>query len=129
MARFERWLEVKRIFEEALDVPPEERAAFLDRACLGDEELRREVEALLSAPPVPTSSLADILGLPGRREEPDYSEGDTIDHFTIVRRIGDGGMGVVYEAKDTRNNRPVALKVLFSRAVKLSQDKRIASFA
>ncbi|HEV3073735.1 MAG TPA: serine/threonine-protein kinase [Thermoanaerobaculia bacterium] len=127
MARFERWLEVKRIFEAALEVEPEERAAFLDRTCGEDQELRAEVEALLRAPAVPTAALASLLGLPGRQDEPDYGEGDRIDHFAIVRRVGQGGMGVVYEARDTRNNdRPVALKVLFSRAVTLSQDKRLA---
>lgn len=130
MARFERWLEVRKIFEEALDVAPEERPSFLDRVCLGDEELRREIDALLNTPAVATSSLVDLLGLPERKEQLDYAEGDTIDRFTIVRRIKEGGMGVVYEARDTRNNnRPVALKVLLSRAAKLSQDKRIAGFA
>jgi tetratricopeptide (TPR) repeat protein len=127
VARFERWLEVKRIFEAALEVEPQERAAFLDRTCGEDQELRAEVEALLGAPAVPTAALASLLGLPGRQDEPDYGEGDRIDHFAIVRRVGQGGMGVVYEARDTRNNdRPVALKVLFSRAVTLSQDKRLA---
>src|SRR5579872_2326621 len=127
MARFERWLEVKRIFEEALETAPEERDAFLDQACRGDPELRQEVVALLNAPALPTSSLASLLGLSDRRDEPDYAEGDRIDHFTIVREVGKGGMGMVYEARDTRNNdRRVAVKVLFSRAVKLSQDKRLA---
>ena len=37
------------IFTRALNVPPQERNAFLDRACAGDEELRRKVDALLSA--------------------------------------------------------------------------------
>ncbi len=127
MAPFERWLEVKRIFEAALEVEPEERAAFLDRTCGEDQELRAEVEALLGAPALPTAALAGLLGLPGRQDEPDYAEGDRIDHFAIVRRVGQGGMGVVYEARDTRNNdRRVAVKVLFSRAVTLSQDKRLA---
>jgi eukaryotic-like serine/threonine-protein kinase len=127
MARFERWLEVKRIFEEALETAPEERDAFLDQACRSDTELRQEVVALLNAPALPTSSLASLLGLSDRRDEPDYAEGDRVDHFTIVREVGKGGMGMVYEARDTRNNdRRVAVKVLFSRAVKLSQDKRLA---
>jgi len=130
MARFERWLEVKRIFEEALEVAPEERPAFIERTCQGDEELRREVDALLDAPALPTSSLAGLFGLPDPREEPDYAEGDCIDHFTIVRRVGDGGMGAVYEARDTRNNdRRVAVKVLFPGAVRLSQDKRLAGLS
>jgi eukaryotic-like serine/threonine-protein kinase len=128
MDRFERWLEVKAILEKALELPPDKCADFLDRACGTDEELRREVEALLHAPAASTSSLSSLLGLPDRAEDPDYEEGDVIDHFTIVRRIGPGGMGVVYEARDTRNNnRPVAIKVLFSRAVKYSQDKRVAN--
>jgi hypothetical protein len=127
MAPFERWLEVKRIFEEALDTAPEEREAFLARASAGDAKLRGEVEALLDAPALPTSSLAGLLGLPDRRDEPDYAEGDRIDHFTIVREVGKGGMGAVYEARDTRNNdRRVAIKVLFYRAMTLSQDKRLA---
>jgi eukaryotic-like serine/threonine-protein kinase len=130
MARFERWLEVKRIFEEALDTAPQEREAFLARVCTGDAELRGEVEALLDAPALPTSSLAGLLGLPERRDEPNYSEGDQIDHLTIVREVGKGGMGAVYEARDTRNNdRRVAVKVLFSRAVSLSQDKRLAGLS
>ncbi len=130
MARFERWLEVKRVFEAALEVEPEERAAFLDRTCGQDQELRAEVEALLGAPAVPTAALAGLLGFPDRRDEPDYTEGDRLDHFTIVREVGKGGMGTVYEARDTRNNdRRVAVKVLFSRAVKLSQDKRLAGLS
>jgi len=130
MAQFERWLEVKRIFEEALEVAPTERDAFLDRTCGDDEELRREVDALLMAPALPTSSLAGLLGLPNRQEEPDYTEGDRIDHFAIVRRIGKGGMGTVYEARDIRNNdRRVAIKVLSSRAAGLSQDKRLAGLS
>jgi serine/threonine protein kinase/Tfp pilus assembly protein PilF len=130
MARFERWLEVKRIFEETLEVAPEERAPFLDRVCGSDKELRREVDALLKAPPLPTSSLAELLGLPERHEEPDYVEGDRIDHFSIVRKVGKGGMGTVYDARDVRNNdRRVALKVLFFRAVRFSQDKRLAGLS
>ncbi len=130
MAPFERWLEVKRIFEEALQVPAEERLTFLDRACGGDAEVRSEVEALLDAAPVATSALKGLLGLPNEPEEPDYEQGDRIDHFTIVCEVGKGGMGAVYEARDTKNNdRRVAVKVLFSLAVTLSQDKRLAGLS
>ena len=92
MAKFERWLEVKEIFEQAIALTPGERASFLDHTCGIDQELRNEVEALLSAPGLPTSSIGNLFGLLDRREEPDYVEGDVIDHFTIVRRVGQGGM-------------------------------------
>jgi hypothetical protein len=45
----QRWHEVDRLFEEALDRPPAERAAFLDATCAGDTALRRDVERLLAA--------------------------------------------------------------------------------
>ncbi|HUF10851.1 MAG TPA: hypothetical protein VMO47_16145, partial [Rhodothermales bacterium] len=45
----ERWKHVQVLFHEALDQPPERRTVFLDRACDGDGELRRDVEALLAA--------------------------------------------------------------------------------
>src|SRR5215213_7645915 len=44
----ERWHQVDRLFEEALDRPPAQRPAFLDVACAGDTALRREVERLLA---------------------------------------------------------------------------------
>ena len=45
----ERWQEVERIYQAALDHDPSARSAFLDEACAGDAELRREVESLLDA--------------------------------------------------------------------------------
>jgi eukaryotic-like serine/threonine-protein kinase len=42
----DRWREIERLFHEALARPPAERAAFLEKACAGDDELRREVESL-----------------------------------------------------------------------------------
>lgn len=130
MSRFERWPEIRSIVERALDLDAEARSSFIDESCGADDELRREVEALLHAPPLPTSAIGSLLGLPNRTDDPDYTEGDAIDHFTIVRLIGRGGMGAVYEARDTKNSdRPVAFKVLFSRAAKVSQDKRLAGFS
>ncbi len=45
----ERWQKLDRLFHSALERQPEERAAFLDEACAGDQQLRREVEALIAA--------------------------------------------------------------------------------
>ena len=44
-----RWREIEAVFEAALERPPHQQAAFLDQACGGDAELRREVESLLRA--------------------------------------------------------------------------------
>lgn len=45
----ERWQEIEVVLQEALDRPPFERAAFLDHACAGDEELREEANSLITA--------------------------------------------------------------------------------
>jgi len=49
METFEQWQKVKEIVGLAVERPPAERAAYLDRVCSQDDELRKEVESLLSA--------------------------------------------------------------------------------
>ena len=107
------------IFGDAIELPAPERAAFLDRACSGDAALRARVAALLAGynaadrfletPPVDRP-----ISLP--EEKP----GDIIGRYTLIRRIGEGGCGVVYLA-DQREplRRQVALKV-----IKLGMDTR-----
>jgi len=105
------WQRVKEVFEGALERQGDERAAFLDRACDGDEEVREEVESLLRSYEVagsfmesPAVALTDL--------EQKLTPGQRIGHYQIVNLIGEGGMGEVYLATDTILGRRVALKVL-----------------
>jgi len=100
------------IFGEAIDLPVAERAAFLDRACGGDAALRARVEALLAG----HDDAADFLENSRANRPPLRAEekpGDVIGRYTLLRKIGDGGCGVVYLAEQTEPvRRRVALKVI-----------------
>ena len=103
----ERWQEVKRVLEVALERKPGEREAYLDQAC-AEPSLRREVESLIAAhEQAHTKFLASPVD---QQKEP--AIGDRLGRYEILARIGAGGMGVVYRAADTKLGRAVALKVL-----------------
>ncbi|MCA1606806.1 MAG: protein kinase, partial [Acidobacteria bacterium] len=112
----ERWQKVKELFESALERTPDERCAFLDQACDGDEPLRREVQSLLASfnegesfmeQPAVALAAETLAGSQG-----ESLIGQTVGHYQVVREIGRGGMGEVYLTQDTRLRRPVALKLL-----------------
>jgi eukaryotic-like serine/threonine-protein kinase len=112
------WDRIHDVFAEALERAPEERVAFLDRACGDDAALRAEVESLLAAHDAASVFLnSPALGAPepGQAPPSDASlEGQLVGPWRVLRVLGRGGMGAVYlaERADGEYERVVALKVV-----------------
>jgi eukaryotic-like serine/threonine-protein kinase len=112
---------VRAVFDEAAERPEGEREAFLRDACAGRPDLEAEVRSLLGA--LDDAGVLDRgpaeLGAPGENGTPAGSE---IGGFRIIRPIGRGAMGSVYEAEQDHPRRRVALKVL--RALTAGREAR-----
>lgn len=100
---FER---LEELFHAALALPAQERTAFLAEQCGEDTALRQEVEGLLAAD-------GGVLDVPVLEQlGGDDLEGQTAGRWRIGKRIGEGGLGVVYEATEETGTRRAAIKFL-----------------
>jgi Tol biopolymer transport system component/predicted Ser/Thr protein kinase len=112
----ERWRQIDRLFLAALEREDEERVAFLDEGCAGDKGLRREVESLIASNEQAYTFIerpafeaaAEMLA----EDQARLARGQRLDHYEIIRLLGEGGMGEVYLAQDRRLDRTIALKLL-----------------
>src|SRR5262245_13633842 len=117
----ERSQQIERLYHDARERDPRERAAFLAQACAGDSALRREVESLLAE----DSGVRSFLETPAlefvKMSAEDGSPsliGRQLGAYSILSFLAKGGMGEVYRSRDTKLKREVAIKILpeeFSR--------------
>jgi eukaryotic-like serine/threonine-protein kinase len=103
----ERWNRIERLYHAALEHEPGGRTAFLTEAC-PDADVRREVESLLSF-----DGAGSVLERPAWEES--LRAGERVGPYEILDRIGKGGMGEVWKARDTRLGRMVAIKAPLAR--------------
>jgi tetratricopeptide (TPR) repeat protein len=116
-----RWHRIESIFSAALELPARERERFLEGECAGDEDLRREVAAMIASDGEGVGQIDALVqqaaAVLSAEEDADHSRsniGRRIGSYQIVRLIGRGGMGAVYQAvrADDQYLQSVAIKLI-----------------
>ena len=123
----EAWPRLKEVFEGARALPLDARPAYVAAACHGDEALRQAVETLLASHERATSFLETPAVLFDDTMSTKSLEGQCIGSYQLLARIGTGGMGEVYRARDTKLNRHVAIKLLLPAVA--NDPDRLARFS
>jgi serine/threonine protein kinase/tetratricopeptide (TPR) repeat protein len=131
------WENLKEIFHAAVALAPNERAAYLERSCSGNNSLRQAVESLIKS----HEEAGNLVDTPAYQAAAEmlvdgleFKSGQTVAHYKLLSLIGEGGMGKVYLAEDMKLHRRVALKFLSSsfaqdrqRLRRFEQEARAAS--
>src|SRR5687767_8202023 len=107
----ENWSHIKELFVAALGLPADRRPSYLAEACGADDALRRRVQTMLESHEQAPSFLEAPPHVDAASGVAPSLEGRRIGAYQLLERIGAGGMGEVYAARDTRLNRDVAIKV------------------
>ncbi len=115
----ENWQQVKKVLEDALRQEPEDRRNFVLQACGTDKALLAEVESLLAS----LERTDDFLEMPAvvqvadliAAESGKIGRGKRLGHYELLKKIGTGGMGEVFLARDKKLDRLVAVKILVEK--------------